>query len=101
MVASRWGWSEQRAADAPNLEAPLVRFVFASGGTLPNDMYKDRVASVVRRCSRRDHSRQREGERRAHPEPMDTDKVSFGARFCATGSAVERDSTPPSQRRVE
>ena len=44
--------------------------------------------------SRRGHSRQREGKRRAraHPEPMDTEGVSFGARLIAIRS-------PQSQRR--
>ena len=41
------GLSDQRAPDAPaRLEAPLVRFVFASGA-LPDEIYKDRGASFV------------------------------------------------------
>ena len=41
------GLSEQCAPDAPaRLEAPLVRFVFASGA-LPDEIYKDRGASFV------------------------------------------------------
>jgi hypothetical protein len=40
--------------------------------------------------SPRGHSRQREGKRRAraHPEPMDTEGVSFGARLALAGPVV-------------
>ena len=42
--------------------------------------------------SPRGHSRQRGGKRRARaqPEPMDTEGVSFGARFALAGSVVAR-----------
>src|SRR4029077_11106312 len=36
---------------------------------------------------------------RAHPEPMDAEGVSFGARFALAGSVVDRDHAPRPQRR--
>jgi hypothetical protein len=38
-------------------------------------------------------------EARAHPEPMDAEGVSFGARFALAGSVVDRDHAPRPQRR--
>jgi hypothetical protein len=39
------------------------------------------------------------GRQRAHPEPMDAEGVSFGARFALAGSVVDRDHAPRPQRR--
>jgi hypothetical protein len=38
------------------------------------------------------------GRQRAHPEPMDAEGVSFGARFALAGSVVDRDHAPRPQR---